>query len=110
MSNETKIIVNETKIIVNETKIIVNENMLYTKCPWCYALIQIERSQTNCCIFRHGIHIQRQGKRVRLLKQIHPHATREECENLVAGGSIIGCARPFKIDLINMVTKRCEYI
>lgn len=68
-------------------------------CPHCLLYVLIEA--LNCGIFRHGI-----------LKsdnsQIPPHASKNECDSLIANDLIIGCGKPFQIVEENAVV--CDYI
>lgn len=59
------------------------------KCPRCFEYIMIE--QINCRIFRHAVY-KSNGE------QIHPHASKEECEKMVAENLVYGCAGPFLLD------------
>lgn len=59
------------------------------KCPHCFEFILIE--QINCRIFRHATY-KSNGE------QIHPHASKEECEKVVADKLVYGCAGPFLLD------------
>ena len=82
-----------------ESKIDINESTeeLIVSCPHCSKPILIEK--LNCCIFRHGILI-------KTGKQIDPHASKEECDNLYNNNEIWGCGKPFKI----IKSKNGEYI
>lgn len=68
-------------------------------CPHCgeYAIIV----EINCTIFRHGVYKTN-------MQPINPHASKEECERLLASGEIYGCGKPFKYDGKNV--EICEYI
>jgi hypothetical protein len=59
----------------------------------------------NCCIFRHGI-------MKNTLKQINPHASKQECDNFFSQGLIYGCGKPFIIIKkgTNIIVEICEYI
>ena len=72
-------------------------------CPHCEEPVLIEK--LNCCIFRHGI-IKKS------LKQMNPHASKEECDHLFSQGLIYGCGKPFKIIKVNntFISEKCEYI
>jgi len=61
-------------------------------CPRCGALIQVARGETNCRIFRHAVY-------AGTVDPIPPHTSRDECERLVAGGLVVGCAGPFRLVL-----------
>jgi exopolyphosphatase/pppGpp-phosphohydrolase len=72
-------------------------------CPHCNEIVWVE--QVNCAIFRHGV-------LKTTMKQIHPHATKEECDYLIKSSSIYGCGKPFRIVQKNgeLSTEICEYI
>jgi len=61
-------------------------------CPRCGVLIQVARAETNCRIFRHAVY-------AGTVDPIPPHTPRDECERLVAGGLVVGCAGPFRLVL-----------
>ena len=68
-------------------------------CPHCgeYAII----AEINCAIFRHGVYKTN-------MQPINPHASKEECERLLANGEIYGCGKPFKYD--GKTIEICDYI
>ncbi len=75
------------------------------QCPHCSQQLEVHKSETNCCIFRCGIIISSK-------KQIPPHTSESECDNLRNNGLIYGCARPFRFvysEGTNYVEK-CGYI
>jgi len=77
-------------------------NDIIITCPHCEEHVIIEK--LNCCIFRHGI-IKTTGQ------QMNPHATKEECEQLIQENQIYGCGKPFKIIIkIKLNTNEVEYI
>lgn len=61
-------------------------------CPRCGALVQVARNETNCRIFRHAVY-------AGTVDPIPPHTPRDECERLVAGALVVGCAGPFRLVL-----------
>jgi hypothetical protein len=74
-------------------------------CPHCLEDIIVFKNELNCRIFRHAI-----------LKsnftQVNPHASFEECQNLISNNLIFGCGKPFEI--INskenkLIAVECEY-
>ena len=73
------------------------------QCPHCN--IQIEILELNCRIFRCGI-----------LKsnytQIHPHLSKQECNDLITNNEIYGCGKPFQLTFLNnkWVPIICDYI
>lgn len=75
-------------------------------CPHCHEYVIIE--QINCGIFRHGV-VKSTGK------SIHPHASKQACNQYLKKGLIYGCGRPFKIvmDVSSveiMEITMCDYI
>jgi hypothetical protein len=47
------------------------------------------------------------------MQQINPHASKDECENLVKSNNIYGCGKPFRIikkDEVEYIAIECEYI
>ena len=90
------------------------------QCPHCVAdgkeewqtWIEVDRSELNCRIFRHGCMRQPYEQRG-LIVPIPPHAPKTVCEQLAATGTIIGCSKPYQIvdceggELKAVV---CEYI
>ena len=63
---------------------------IFFQCPHCNGSIEVEKTQLNCCIFRHGIY-KKNGC------PIPPHASKEECDSLVKQDLIYGCAGPYKL-------------
>jgi hypothetical protein len=59
-------------------------------CLHCEQTFIIHINDFNCKILRHGVYKHN-------LEQINPHATKEECDALVASGQIYGCAGPLLI-------------
>lgn len=78
-----------------------NDYYVYV-CPYesCNQYIMIFKHELNCCIFRHAVD--------KSYKQIHPHASKEECEKLIRNDMIYGCCKPFRI--INEKIEKCDYI
>jgi hypothetical protein len=73
-------------------------------CPHCLEPTIIEK--LNCCIFRHGIII-------KTGQQMNPHASKEECDNLIINNEIYGCGKPFRIvksESSEYTTEICDYI
>lgn len=84
-------------------------------CPHCGFFIQVNRSEVNCKIFRHGYYYNKNpDNTINLLSQINPHETKEICEALFKENKIIGCAKPFKmiwdIETQNYYIDKCDYI
>jgi hypothetical protein len=46
------------------------------------------------------------------MKQIPPHATKEQCLNFIKNDMIHGCGGPFKVEIINnkINVQICDYI
>jgi len=74
-------------------------------CPHCTEYLSINEEDIACAIFRHGHYLSN-------YQQINPHASKEECESLLAQGKIAGCGKPFKLyrelDVWNIAV--CDYI
>ena len=85
--------------------------IIYVSCPHCDNLVEINISEINCAIFRHGIYKKN-------MLQIDPHASKEECDNLVKNNEIYGCGKPFKLfwnknptnNVVQFYTEICDYI
>jgi len=75
-------------------------------CPHCYNYIIIYKKDINCAIFRHGIFKDS-------YKQITPHLSKVECDDLSAKSKIYGCGKPFRLiqdDQNNYQAEVCGYI
>jgi hypothetical protein len=79
------------------------DNDLTLVCPNCYGTVIVNKLDTNCCIFRHGIWKSNNT-------QVDPHATEAVCMNAVKNDLIFGCGRPFRLDLKTMTTMVCDYL
>lgn len=77
--------------------------LIVITCPHCNCKVIIE--EVNCRIFRHAVYISTG-------EQMPPHSTKSECDIAIAEGSIHGCGKPFKIELIDnkWVAFECDYI
>lgn len=60
----------------------------YINCPHCNLLMQVNKSDINCTIFRHGAY-------KNSLHPINPHSSKEECERLIKSNLVYGCCKPF---------------
>jgi hypothetical protein len=107
----------ETKIKNEESnkyKLIYDEesNCYTVECPHCQLLIQIEKNQINCGIFRHGYLYSKENNILRLIDQIGPHTSKIECDRLKESGKLFGCSNPFKITYIgkDLFIEVCDYI
>ena len=71
------------------TYIVMSQDYVFT-CLHCKDAFVIHVTDFNCKILRHGAYKHN-------LQPINPHATKEECDALVASGEIYGCAGPLLI-------------
>lgn len=88
-------------------------NLLIFSCPHCAALVEIEKDQINCAIFRHGYFFEKsENGEIRLTSQMNPHAPKDECELLVSNQKVVGCAKPFRISKVqeSYVIEICDYV
>ena len=81
----------------------LSNNDYIFECPHCKDLIQVEREQINCRIFRHAIYKSD-------YTQIDPHTNQKDCELLIDKNLVYGCAKPFMINTENMTAIACDYI
>lgn len=74
-------------------------------CPSCQNIVLIYKNELNCRIFRHAVYKNN-------MQPIPPHASKVECDRLVASGQVYGCARPFRVEgnENNISAVSCEYI
>jgi hypothetical protein len=68
-------------------------------CPHCNGGIVIE--QLNCGIFRHAVMKSDNS-------QINPHASKDECINLINNNLVLGCAGPIRWNGESF--EKCDYI
>ena len=68
---------------------VMSKDYVFT-CLHCKDAFVIHITDFNCKILRHGAYKHN-------LQPINPHATKEECDALVASGKIYGCAGPLQI-------------
>ena len=80
-----------------------NGEFFVVTCPHCGLQVQVLRNEVCCTIFRHAALKD-------TLAQINPHTSKEECDRLTAAGAIVGCGKPFKMDMMRMLTHACGYI
>ena len=73
------------------------------QCPHCHQWIEI--IELRCQIFRCGIYIENQ-------KQINPHLSKNNCDDLVKNKRIYGCGKPFLIknQQNGFIVEKCDYI
>jgi hypothetical protein len=78
---------------------------IVVKCPHCDEYITVEEKDLNCRIFRHAVYRHN-------MQPIHPHASKQTCQDLIQSGSIWGCGGPFKIINKNgeEIAEICDYI
>jgi hypothetical protein len=76
-------------------------DIIITECPHCKISIVIEA--LNCRIFRCGIYKHNN-------QQIHPHASKSECDQLFKTGAIYGCGKPFQVIGDPPRSVICDYI
>lgn len=83
------------------------DNCYVFNCPHCDNLIQVEKNQVNCKIFRHGQY-KHNGE------QLAPHTPKQLCDELSESGAIHGCGKPFKLvpdeQGIIATVEICDYI
>jgi hypothetical protein len=74
-------------------------------CPHCEGVIQVLRSEVNCCIFRHG-QFKDSGQ------QIPPHSSKIDCDIWAEQNRIWGCGKPFRIHELDnkWIAEICDYI
>lgn len=82
---------------------IVDDKYLYFNCPHCSSMVEVDITETNCKIFRHGVYKNNKS-------QIDPHMNKENCDKLFRDGLIYGCGKPFKINSDNTLAEICDYI
>jgi len=85
----------------NKQIIIEMEDYYIINCPWCLGSVQIIKNQLNCCIFRHGTY-KHNGE------PMNPHASQQECEDLIQKKEIYGCGKPYRFD--GQTIQICDYI
>jgi len=81
------------------------EDLILT-CPHCSGIVLVARSDMNCRIFRHAVYAS-------TMQPIPPHASLQECQQLLSSGTILGCAGPFQIIEApgnTLVAQACPYI
>lgn len=71
-------------------------------CPHCEIQIHVAHNDINCQIFRCGVY------KSNIDRSVSPHASKLDCDKLVADGLIFGCGKPFRFD--GKVISVCDYI
>ena len=84
-------------------KITLDNNYYVYKCPHCGIQCITAINEVNCKIFRCGIFKE-------TYNQINPHAPKPECDAYVLQNRIYGCAKPYIIDINNMLVFPCDYV
>ena len=72
-------------------------------CPHCKEYMYIAKADLNCRIFRHASYINN------LNHFYNPHASLEQINKDINLGKIVGCGKPFRIN-INNQAEVCDYI
>lgn len=75
----------------------------YLNCPWCNQMVQLPKSQTKCCIYRHGVY-KKTGR------QIGSHAKEEWVKKLLENNKIYGCGMPFQLNKETGKIEKCDWI
>jgi hypothetical protein len=106
MDNNIEEIIPSNKLDeIPKSNIILDGSLLIYSCPHCGLLITTEISELACRIFRHGFCIKTNV-------QINPHMPKFHCDILVNQPNIIGCCKPYRINVENNVynVEPCDYI
>ena len=74
-------------------------------CPQCSEPVEVDKKQTNCCIFRHAIYKHD-------MKQVNPHTPKPKCDQLIKDNKVFGCCKPFKFVFSSTgnYVEKCGYI
>ncbi len=82
----------------------MTDYLIFT-CPHCTYPIQIFKHEMNCKIFRHAVYKNN-------FRNINPHASKLECDNLITNNLIYGCGKPFRLVQSGkeLVAEICDYI
>lgn len=83
--------VEEQKAVAPGKISVSTDNIYLFACPHCQGAVEVRKDQLNCMVFRHATLIATGAP-------INPHASKEECERLIAEGKIRGCGKPFRFD------------
>lgn len=89
-------------IPANHNRIALFDDYYLFNCPHCDDMIQVQKNQVNCKIFRHAIYKSD-------YTQINPHSNLEECTRLKNSNLVFGCAKPFILDIPSMSVSICDY-
>ena len=90
---------------MQKSNVLIDGSLLIYSCPHCDLLITTEIRELACRIFRHGFCIKTNI-------QINPHMPKIHCDRLVNQPNIIGCCKPYRINVENNVynVEACDYI
>ena len=83
--------------------VILEEGVYYFACPHCGGGVEVLKKEVNCAIFRHGFFAKKK-------KQINPHLSKEKCDRLRESGTVIGCCKPFRLQVKELKVEICEYL
>ena len=70
------------------SEITFEDDYYYFKCPHCYVMCQVHKTDIRCTIFRHAVYKKN-------LSFVNPHASKEECDRWISEGIVYGCGKPF---------------
>lgn len=86
-------------------QVILDKDNYIFECPHCNYLVIVCKNELNCCIFRHAVNKNN-------FKQISPHASKLQCDDLFASNNIYGCSKPFRFvkNNDNYFVEICDYI
>ena len=86
-------------------KVEIDEDFYIFDCPNCQNKIIVNKNDTNCKIFRHGVYKKN-------YQQINPHSSLKDCQNFILNNLIFGCSKPFKLIDMNdgLYVDVCDYI
>jgi hypothetical protein len=94
------------------TKVIEEKDKFIFPCPNCENFIIVLKKELNCKIFRHGYFYVKKGKEIKLTNQLPPHSKKDYIDKLLKDNKILGCGKPFRINIINKeyFVEKCDYI
>ena len=72
--------------------------MWVIKCPHCDDYIEV--LEIGCMVFRHAYYLD--------FRQVNPHMSKIELDELIRSKNIFGCGKPFTFD--GTTVKICDYI
>lgn len=90
---------------MTEVTYVPEDRMYVFECPHCSHLVQVSKADLNCRVFRHAVY-KKNGR------PINPHASEQQCKELVSSGKVHGCAGPFRIvdREARLFAVACEYV